>query len=99
VSPKAKSYSFSNSGAFLCTPCSMKFLVPIHDGLGLVGVSAAHRGESPWRSAMGRRQCEEEGCSKPAESGGAPHCIAHGGGRRCQEEGCTNAAHGGGTPH
>jgi hypothetical protein len=34
VSPKAKSYSFSNSGAFLCTPCSMKFLVPIHDGLG-----------------------------------------------------------------
>jgi hypothetical protein len=30
VSRKAQSYSFSSSGAFLCGPCSMKFLVPIH---------------------------------------------------------------------
>jgi hypothetical protein len=35
---------------------------------------------------MGRRQCELEGCSKRAISGGTPYCIAHGGGKRCQEE-------------
>ena len=43
---------------------------------------------------MGRRQCELDGCTKRAESGGTPHCKAHGGGRRCQEEGCTKSARG-----
>ena len=48
---------------------------------------------------MGKRQCELEGCSKWAASGGTPHCIAHGGGKRCQHEGCIKAAAGGGTLH
>jgi hypothetical protein len=48
---------------------------------------------------MGKRQCELEGCSKPAITGGTPHCKAHGGGKRCQHEGCPTAAVGGGTPH
>ena len=39
---------------------------------------------------MGRRPCEEEGCSKGAIAG--PHCIAHGGGKRCQHEGCPKSA-------
>jgi hypothetical protein len=50
-----------------------------------------------WRSAMGKRQCEEEGCSKQAADGGTQQCKAHGGGRRCQHEGCTKAAATGGT--
>jgi hypothetical protein len=29
-----------------------------------------------WRSAMGKRQCELEGCSESARTGG--HCKAHG---------------------
>jgi hypothetical protein len=37
---------------------------------------------------MGRRPCEEEGCSKEAIAGGTGFCIAHGGGERCQEESC-----------
>jgi hypothetical protein len=37
---------------------------------------------------MGRRQCELDGCSKWAQSVGAPHRKAHGGGKRCQHEGC-----------
>ena len=37
------------------------------------------------------RQCEQEGCTNQARSGGTPHCIAHGGGRRCQQEGCSKA--------
>jgi hypothetical protein len=48
---------------------------------------------------MGRRQCELDGCTKGAASGGTPHCVAHGGGKRCQEEGCVKSAAGGGTPH
>jgi hypothetical protein len=47
---------------------------------------------------MGKRQCEEEGCSKGAQSGGTPHRSAHGGGKQCQEEGCFKAAVAGGTP-
>ena len=43
---------------------------------------------------MGRRQCELEGCTKRAESGGTPHCKAHGGGRRCQTVDCTKSARG-----
>jgi hypothetical protein len=54
--------------------------------------------EWPRRRAMGRRQCELEGCSKRAESGGTPYCKVHGGGKRCQEKGCTKSAAGGGTP-
>ena len=46
---------------------------------------------------LGRRECEEGGCSKQAVSGGTPHCIAHGGGKRCQHEGCSKSAVGGGT--
>ena len=41
---------------------------------------------------MGKRQCELEGCSKWAQSGGTPHCKAHGGGKRCQHEGCCKSA-------
>jgi hypothetical protein len=41
---------------------------------------------------LGRRECEEGGCSKQAVSGGTPHCIAHGGGKRCQHTGCTKSA-------
>jgi hypothetical protein len=41
---------------------------------------------------MGRRQCELEGCTKGAESGGTPFCIAHGGGKRCQVQDCTKGA-------
>jgi hypothetical protein len=48
---------------------------------------------------MGKRQCELAGCTKQAQSGGTPHCIAHGGGKRCQHEDCTKGAVGGGTPH
>jgi pentatricopeptide repeat protein len=48
---------------------------------------------------MSTLQCELEGCTKRAESGGTQHCKAHGGGRRCQREGCTKAAAGAGTPH
>jgi hypothetical protein len=47
-----------------------------------------------WRSAMGRRQCEQQGCTKRAADGGTPFCIAHGGGKRCQEEGCLKSAQG-----
>ena len=46
---------------------------------------------------MGRRQCELDGCTKQARTGG--HCKAHGGGRRCQHLGCPKAAASGGTPH
>ena len=46
---------------------------------------------------MGRRQCELEGCTKGAVSGGTPYCSGHGGGKRCQEEGCPKAAAAGGT--
>jgi hypothetical protein len=35
---------------------------------------------------MAPRQCELEGCTKWAVSGGTPYCTAHGGGKRCQEE-------------
>jgi hypothetical protein len=63
-----------------------------------LGLRRHHRGRA-WRSAMGKRQCELEGCSKWAASGGTPHCIAHGGGKRCQHEGCIKAAAGGGTLH
>jgi hypothetical protein len=38
---------------------------------------------------MGKRQCELEGCTKWAVSGGTPYCTAHCGGKRCQEDGCT----------
>jgi hypothetical protein len=62
-----------------------------------VGFGREDRGAS-WRRAMGKRQCELEGCSKQALSGGTPHCTAHGGGKRCQEEACTKAAVAGGTP-
>jgi hypothetical protein len=48
---------------------------------------------------MGKRQCELDGCSKLAVSGGTPHCTAHGGGERCKHEDCTKAAASGGTPH
>jgi hypothetical protein len=49
---------------------------------------------------MGRRRpCELEDCSKWAQSGGTPHCVAHGGGKRCQEEDCTKSAVAGGTKH
>jgi hypothetical protein len=47
---------------------------------------------------MGRRQCEQEGCSKRG-LGSTRNCKAHGGGKRCQEEGCTKYAAAGGTPH
>ncbi|GMH70226.1 hypothetical protein TrST_g12425 [Triparma strigata] len=30
---------------------------------------------------------QHEGCLKSADSGGTPHCLAHGGGRRCKEQG------------
>jgi hypothetical protein len=43
---------------------------------------------------MGRRQCELEGCSKQAMSGGTPDCIAHGGDKRCQHAGCSKSAMG-----
>jgi hypothetical protein len=43
---------------------------------------------------MGKRQCELEGCTKQAASGGTPHCVAHGGGERCQEEDCIKSARG-----
>jgi hypothetical protein len=43
---------------------------------------------------MGRRQCELEGCTKAAASGGTPHCVAHGGGKRCLHEGCSKSARG-----
>ena len=38
------------------------------------------------------------GCAKQVQSGGTPHCKAHGGGRRCQHEGCLKSAAWGGTP-
>jgi hypothetical protein len=41
---------------------------------------------------MGKRQCELEGCTKWAQTGGTPFCIAHGGGKRWQEESCTKSA-------
>jgi hypothetical protein len=44
--------------------------------------------------AMGRRQCELEGCSKAAATGGTQHCVAHGGGKRCQHAGCSKSARG-----
>ena len=46
---------------------------------------------------MPRKQpklCEREGCTKGAQSGGTPNCIAHGGGRRCKEEDCPKSAQG-----
>jgi hypothetical protein len=48
---------------------------------------------------MGRRPCEEEGCSKWGK-GSTRYCKAHGGGKRCQHEGCIKAAATeGGTDH
>jgi len=47
----------------------------------------------------GKRRCTDPGCSKNVQSGGTPHCKAHGGGRRCQEAGCAKSAVSGGTPH
>ena len=44
---------------------------------------------------MPPKPCEREGCTKGAQSGGPPHCIAHGGGRRCKEEDCTKLGQGG----
>jgi hypothetical protein len=46
---------------------------------------------------MGKRQCEEEGCSKGG-IGSTRYCKAHGGGKRCQHNGCLKSAQGG-TPH
>ncbi|GMI06121.1 hypothetical protein TrVE_jg2408 [Triparma verrucosa] len=55
--------------------------------------------EGAWRRALGGGQfrfcavhgCEgfsqHEGCLKSADSGGTPHCLAHGGGKRCKEQG------------
>jgi hypothetical protein len=46
---------------------------------------------------MGRRQCEEAGCSKGG-IGGTGYCVAHGGGKRCQHACCLKSAADGGTP-
>jgi hypothetical protein len=61
VSPKAKSYSFSNSGQ---RPHSMKFLVPIHDGLGLVGSWCGRLRGSPNGMAAGHLSWGLEYCSR-----------------------------------
>jgi len=41
---------------------------------------------------MPRKQCEREGCTKQVQSGGTPHCKAHGGGKRCKEKNCAKWA-------
>jgi hypothetical protein len=51
-------------------------------GFGFGGTTV----QGTWGRAMGKRQCELEGCTKWAVSGGTPYCTAHGGGKRCQEE-------------
>jgi hypothetical protein len=43
---------------------------------------------------MGKRQCDLEGCTKLAASGGTPCCKAHGGGKHCQHAGCSKSARG-----
>jgi hypothetical protein len=47
---------------------------------------------------MGRRQCEEEGCSKWG-IGDTGFCKTRGGGKRFQHAGCLKSAVSGGTPH
>jgi hypothetical protein len=58
----------------------------------MLGTSGGHF--SVVKRPIRRRIAMREGCTKLAQSGGIPHCIAHGGGKRCQEEDCTNSAAG-----
>jgi hypothetical protein len=59
------------------------------DHLGATGFWRCHRAVS-LEELPCRRQCELEGCTKLARTGG--HCAAHGGGKRCQHEGCSKSA-------
>jgi hypothetical protein len=60
------------------------------------GSLRTERGGWLLHGAMGRRQCELEGCSKWANQarGSTPYCKAHGGGKRCQHAGCSKSAQG-----
>ncbi len=60
--------------------------------------AAATGGTQHCKAHGGGKRCQQEGCTKSAQSS-TSYCKAHGGGRRCQHVGCPKAATSGGTPH